>query len=91
MLSIPVTSSGLFNLLCSSHSRSGSLASAPFVSDNNAITYRYEMMRAVAQGILETAAHAFLLLIAVKWFEAGSVAKALVATNVRLEIIAHLP
>ena len=49
------------------------------MSDNNAITYRYEMMRAVAQGILETAAHAFLLLIAVKWFEAGSVAKALVA------------
>ncbi|MGB0578428.1 MAG: MFS transporter [Limisphaerales bacterium] len=49
------------------------------MSDKNTITYRYEMMRAVAQGILETAAHAFLLIIAVKWFEAGSVAKALVA------------
>lgn len=49
------------------------------MSDNNATTYRYEMMRAVAQGMLETAAHTFLLLIAVEWFKAGSVAKALVA------------
>lgn len=47
--------------------------------DRNALTYRYEMMRSVAQGMLETAAHTFLLLIAVKWFEAGANAKALVA------------
>ena len=47
--------------------------------DRNAVTYRYEMMRSVAQGMLETAAHTFLLLIAVKWFEAGANAKALVS------------
>jgi len=47
--------------------------------DRTAVTYRYEMMRSVAQGMLETAAHTFLLLIAVKWFEAGANAKALVA------------
>jgi len=37
-------------------------------------------MRAVAQGILETAAHTFLLLIAVEWFKAGAESKALVAS-----------
>ena len=37
------------------------------------------MMRSVAQGMLETAAHTFLLLIAVRWFEAGANAKAVVA------------
>lgn len=47
--------------------------------DRTAITYHYEMFRSVAQGMLETAAHTFLLLIAVKWFEAGANAKALVA------------
>ncbi len=51
------------------------------MSDKTAITYRYEMMRSVAQGMLETAAHTFLLLIAVRWFEAGANAKALVAAS----------
>jgi hypothetical protein len=51
------------------------------VSDKTAITFRYEMMRSVAQGTLETAAHTFLLLIAVRWFEAGANAKALVAAS----------
>lgn len=37
------------------------------------------MMRSVAQGTLETAAHTFLLLIALNWYEAGELAKALVA------------
>ena len=43
------------------------------------LTYRYERWRAVASGILETAGTTFLLLIAVRWFQAGATAKALVA------------
>jgi MFS family permease len=43
------------------------------------LTYRYERWRAVSSGILETAGTTFLLLIAVRWFEAGATAKALVA------------
>lgn len=42
-------------------------------------TYRYEKWRAVTSGILETAGTTFLLLIAVRWFNAGATAKALVA------------
>jgi len=42
-------------------------------------TYRYERWRALATGMLESAASTFLLLIAVRWFHAGSLAKALVA------------
>lgn len=41
-------------------------------------TYRYELWRAVASGILETAGSTFLLLIAV-WFGASALAKGLVA------------
>jgi MFS family permease len=44
-------------------------------------TYFYERLRAVSSGILETAATTFLLLIAVRWFEAGAIAKALVAAS----------
>ncbi len=44
-------------------------------------TYRYELWRAGAAGILETAGSTFLLLIAVRWFAAGAVAKALVAAG----------
>jgi MFS family permease len=43
------------------------------------LTYRYEKWRALTSGVLETAGSTFLLLIAVRWFEAGSLAKALVA------------
>jgi MFS family permease len=46
-----------------------------------ALTFRYELRRAVAAGILETAATTFLLLIAVRWFHAGSTAKAIIATG----------
>jgi MFS family permease len=42
-------------------------------------TYYYERWRAVASGILETAGTTFLLLIAVRWFQAGPWAKAMVA------------
>ncbi len=43
------------------------------------ITYRRERWRAVTAGVLETAGSTFLLLIAVRWFEAGAFNKALVA------------
>lgn len=42
-------------------------------------TYRFERWRAVSSGILETAGTTFLLLVAVRWFNAGETAKALVA------------
>ncbi len=45
------------------------------------LTYRLERWRAVVSGILETAGTTFLLLIAVRWFHAGAVAKALVAAG----------
>jgi hypothetical protein len=42
-------------------------------------TYRLERWRAVSSGILETAGNTFLLVIALKWFQAGAIAKALIA------------
>lgn len=44
-------------------------------------TYRYERWRALSSGIIETAGSTFLLLIAVRWFHAGAIAKALVAAG----------
>src|ERR1041385_4874773 len=44
-------------------------------------TYRYERLRAVAAGIIETAGVTFLLLIAVAWYHAGPSSKALVAAG----------
>jgi MFS family permease len=46
-----------------------------------ATTYRYERWRAVSAGILETAGATFLLLIAVRAYEAGKLAKGLVAAS----------
>ena len=39
--------------------------------DRTAVTYRYECWRAPAAGIIEAAGTIFLLLIAVRWFQAG--------------------
>src|SRR5437773_1298687 len=47
--------------------------------DRTIITYRYERWRALAAGVIEAAATIFLLLIAVRWYQAGPLAKALVA------------
>lgn len=47
--------------------------------DRTAITFRYELWRSAASGILETAGSTFLLLIALRWFQAGAFAKAIVA------------
>jgi hypothetical protein len=45
------------------------------------LTFRYEAYRAVATGIVETASATFLLIIAVRWFEAGAFAKGCVAAG----------
>ena len=47
--------------------------------NRTAITYRWERWRALTAGVLETASSTFLLLIAVRWFQAGALAKALIA------------
>lgn len=44
-------------------------------------TYRLELQRAVANGVLESAGSTFLLLIAVRAFQAGAIAKAMVASG----------
>jgi len=51
------------------------------LAPRTALTYRYERLRAVAAGIIETASSTFLLLIAVRWYEAGAFAKACVAAG----------
>jgi MFS family permease len=43
------------------------------------LTYRYECWRAISAGVIETAGTTFLLLIAVRGYQAGALAKALVA------------
>src|ERR1039457_2945501 len=47
--------------------------------DRTAVTYRCECWRAPAAGIIEAAGTIFLLLIAVRWCQAGPFAKAMVA------------
>lgn len=51
------------------------------------LTYRYERWRALSTGIIETAGSTFLILIAVRWYQAGAVAKALVASGASLGLI----
>jgi MFS family permease len=47
--------------------------------ERTAVTFRHERWRALSAGVLETATSTFLLIIAVRWFHAGSTSKALVA------------
>jgi len=49
--------------------------------DRTAITYRHEKWRALSHGIQETAGQTFLLLVAVRVFEASPTAKAIVASG----------
>jgi MFS family permease len=50
-------------------------------SDLVRTTYRLELWRSAASGILETAGNTFLLLIAVRFYQAGATAKALIAAG----------
>src|SRR4051812_6320105 len=49
------------------------------LEERTALTFRHERWRAISAGILEGAGTTFLLIIAVRWFQAGATAKALVA------------
>ncbi len=51
------------------------------MSSRTSLTFRYEALRAVSSGIIETASSTFLLIIAVRWFEAGAFAKGCVAAG----------
>jgi MFS family permease len=44
-------------------------------------TLRFESFRAISAGIVETAGTTFFVLIAIRWFEAGALAKGLVAAG----------
>ncbi|MCP5524053.1 MAG: MFS transporter [Verrucomicrobiales bacterium] len=50
-------------------------------TERTRLTYRLEMRKAVAYGVLESAGATFLLLIAVRHFQTGALAKALVASG----------
>src|SRR5512138_2123315 len=56
-------------------------------ADRTRITYRYECWRALAAGILESAATTFLLLIAVRAYSAGPLSKALIASGGSIGLI----
>jgi len=51
------------------------------------VTYRQEQRRALVAGILETAGTTFLLLVAVRAFEAGALAKGLIAAGGSLGLL----
>jgi MFS family permease len=55
--------------------------------DRTVLTYRYECWRAPAAGVIEAAGTIFLLLIAVRWYQAGPFAKAMVAGGGSLGLI----
>lgn len=51
------------------------------------LTYRQERRRAIAHGVLETSGQTFMLLLAVRVFEAGPDAKAVIATGTNLGLL----
>ena len=59
----------------------------PTRMDNRNQTFRWERWRAVSAGVMETASFTFLLLIAVRWFDAGGAAKALIAGGVSVGLL----
>lgn len=57
-------------------------------AERQSITYRSEKWRAAAQGVVETAITTFVLLIAVRHFDAGPAAKALVVAGQAFGLLA---
>ncbi len=57
------------------------------VSQRTIITYRYDRLRALSSGILEAAATIFLLLIVVRYYHAGAISKAAVASGGSLGLL----
>ncbi|NQU09494.1 hypothetical protein HQ590_01775, partial [bacterium] len=60
------------------------------VANPTTTTYYYERWRAVAHGVIETAGQTFLLLIAVRYFQAGATAKALIASGLSVGFLLSL-
>ncbi len=56
-------------------------------SSRTQITYRFERLRAVSAGVLETAANTFLLLIAVRAYHSGALWKSAVAAGSSLGLL----
>ena len=56
-------------------------------NDRKRLTYRYERLRAPASGILEAAGMTFLLLIAVRHFQSGAIAKAILGGGASLGLL----
>ena len=56
-------------------------------SGRTLITFRYECLRAIAAGVIETASSTFLLLVAVRQFEAGTLAKSCVVSGAGLGFV----
>jgi MFS family permease len=56
-------------------------------ADRTAVTYRCECWRALSTGVLEAAGTIFLLLVAVRCYQAGPLAKALIASGGSLGLI----
>lgn len=54
------------------------------------LTYRYDRLRAVFAGIIDSASTTFLLLIAVKAFDAGSAPKSLIAASSNIGLLFSL-
>ncbi|BCX03258.1 MAG: hypothetical protein KatS3mg053_1196 [Candidatus Roseilinea sp.] len=54
------------------------------------LTYRYDRLRAIPQGVIETASTTFLLLIAVKAFDAGPTPKSLIAAAGNIGLLLSL-
>ena len=55
-----------------------------------ALTYRYDRLRAIPQGVIESASTTFLLLIAVKAFDAGPTPKSLIAAAGNIGLLLSL-
>lgn len=56
-------------------------------TDRKRLTYRYERLRAAASGVLEAAGMTFLLLIAVRHFQSGAIAKAIIGAGASLGLL----
>jgi len=56
-------------------------------TDRKRLTYRYERLRAPASGMLEAAGMTFLLLIAVRHFQSGAIAKAIIGGGASIGLL----
>ncbi len=59
-------------------------------STRTRLTYRYDRLRAIPQGVIESASTTFLLLIAVKAFDAGPTPKSLIAAAGNIGLLLSL-